>query len=135
MSPRAPIRPRVRCCKAMNARHLEQHPGDQKLAARIASYELAARMQLSVPEIGDLSTEPAHILKIYGADDTQNADKAAFAKNCILARRLIEKGVRFRAALQRCLCQRRQAQLGRPQAISRSSTTSMRTSSTSPPPR
>ncbi len=52
-------------------------------------------MQLSVPEIADLTTEPAHILKMYGADDTQNADKAAFAKNCILARRLIEKGVHF----------------------------------------
>ena len=79
----------------MNARHLEANPGDQKLAARIASYELAARMQLSVPEINDLSTEPAHILKMYGADDPQNEHKAAFAKNCILARRLIEKGVRF----------------------------------------
>ena len=79
----------------MNARHLEQHPGDGKLAARIASYELAARMQLSVPEISDLSTESAHILKMYGADDSQNANKAAFAKNCILARRLIERGVRF----------------------------------------
>ena len=48
--------------QSMNRRHLEQHPGDEKLAARIASYELAARMQLSVPEIGDLSTEPAHLL-------------------------------------------------------------------------
>ena len=79
----------------INARHLEANAGDSKLSARIASYELAARMQLSVPEIADLSTEPAHIFKMYGADDTQNADKAAFAKNCILARRLIEKGVRF----------------------------------------
>ena len=79
----------------MNARHQEQHPGDGKLAARIASYELAARMQLSVPEISDLSTEPAHILKSYGADDTANPNKAAFAKNCILARRLVERGVRF----------------------------------------
>ena len=79
----------------MNARHLEAHPGDGKLAARIASYELAARMQLSMPELSDLSSEPAHILKLYGADDTANPDKAAFAKNCILARRLIEKGVRF----------------------------------------
>lgn len=79
----------------MNARHLEQHPGDGKLAARIASYELAARMQLSVPEISDLSTEPAHILKMYGADDAANPNKAGFAKNCILARRMIEKGVRF----------------------------------------
>ena len=79
----------------LNARHLELNPGNGKLAARIASYELAARMQLSVPELSDLSTEPEHILKAYGADDTQNKDKAGFAKNCILARRLIEKGVRF----------------------------------------
>lgn len=79
----------------MNARHLEQHPGDSKLAARIASYELAARMQLSVPEISDLSTEPAHILKLYGADDTANPNKAGYARNCILARRMIERGVRF----------------------------------------
>ena len=70
-------------------------PGDANLAARIASYELAARMQLSVPEISDLSTEPQHILKMYGADDTKNKIKADYAKNCILARRLIEKGVRF----------------------------------------
>ena len=79
----------------MNARHLTANPGDNQLAARIASYELAGRMQLSVPEINDLSTEPDHILRLYGADDTGNPDKAAFAKNCILARRLIEKGVRF----------------------------------------
>ena len=79
----------------MNGRHLEANPGDGKLAARIASYELAARMQLSVPEISDLSTEPAHILKLYGADDAANPIKAGFARNCILARRLVEKGVRF----------------------------------------
>lgn len=79
----------------MNARHLAQNPGDGKLAARIASYELAARMQLSVPEISDLSTEPAHVLKLYGADDATNPNKAGFARNCILARRMIERGVRF----------------------------------------
>ncbi|MCA9038610.1 MAG: DUF1501 domain-containing protein, partial [Planctomycetaceae bacterium] len=56
---------------------------------------LAARMQLSVPEISDLSTEPAHILNMYGADDTEDRLKADYARNCILARRLIEKGVRF----------------------------------------
>jgi len=81
----------------MNARHLERHPGDNALAARIASYELAARMQLSVPGIADLSTEPDHILKLYGADDEtgrSNETKAAFARNCLLARRLLEKGVR-----------------------------------------
>ncbi|MFO0813540.1 MAG: DUF1501 domain-containing protein [Gemmatales bacterium] len=79
----------------MNERHLAANPGDGRLAARIASYELAARMQLSVPELYDLSREPAHVLKLYGADDTTNPNKAAFALNCILARRLIEKGVRF----------------------------------------
>jgi hypothetical protein len=81
--------------RKLNRTHLERHPGEQKLEARIASYELAARMQLSVPDLVDLSSEPEHVLKAYGADDTQNADKAAFARNCILARRLIEKGVRF----------------------------------------
>jgi hypothetical protein len=81
--------------RELNAQHLERNPGDAKLAARIASYELAARMQLSVPEISDISSEPEHILKLYGADDTQDPNKAAFAKNCILARRLLERGVRF----------------------------------------
>jgi uncharacterized protein (DUF1501 family) len=81
--------------RLINDEHLRQHPGDSNLAARIASYELAARMQLSVPKISDLSSEPAHLLKMYGADDTQNETKAAFARNCILSRRLIENGVRF----------------------------------------
>ena len=81
--------------KRLNSRHLEQFPGDSELAARIASYELAAKMQLSVPELTDLSSEPAHVLKAYGADDTQNNVRAGYAKNCILARRLIERGVRF----------------------------------------
>jgi len=79
----------------LNERHLEQYPGDSQLAARISSYELAAKMQLSVPEVSDLSTEPQSILKMYGADDATNPLKASFAKNCILARRLVEEGVRF----------------------------------------
>ncbi len=81
--------------KKMNERHLAQFPGDTELAARIASYELAAKMQLSVPEISDLSTEPEHVLSLYGANDSTNELKSSFAKNCILARRLVEKGVRF----------------------------------------
>jgi hypothetical protein len=81
--------------RRLNERHLRLFPGDAQLAARISSYELAARMQLSVPEVSDLDSEPGHILKMYGADDTQNTLKAAFARNCILARRLLEKGVRF----------------------------------------
>jgi hypothetical protein len=53
----------------LNREHLQQNPGETNLAARIASYELAAKMQLSVPELSDLSSEPDHILKLYGADD------------------------------------------------------------------
>jgi hypothetical protein len=79
----------------LNERHLEQYPGDSQLAARISSYELAAKMQMSVPEVSDLSTETPATMKMYGADDSTNPLKAAFAKNCILARRLLEKGVRF----------------------------------------
>ena len=78
-----------------NEAFLDQHAGESDLAARIASYELAARMQLSIPEITDLATEPAHVLKSYGGQDTSNGVKAGFARNCILARRLIERGVRF----------------------------------------
>jgi hypothetical protein len=81
--------------RLLNDKHLAANPGDTELAARIASYELAGRMQLSVPEVSDLSTEPAYVFKAYGADDPNNKTKAAFARNCILARRLIEKGVRF----------------------------------------
>jgi hypothetical protein len=81
--------------KSLNERFQERFPGDTQLAARVASYELAAKMQLSVPEVSDLTSEPDHILKLYGADDAQNALKASFARNCILARRLVEKGVRF----------------------------------------
>lgn len=78
----------------LNDQHLKKNPADSSLAARIASYELAARMQLSVPEIANLSTESRHTLKMYGANSA-NKTKAAFAKNAILARRLIENGVRF----------------------------------------
>ena len=81
--------------RLINEEHLKLNPGDSDLAARIASYELAAKMQLSVPEISDLSTEPDHVLKMYGADDPNDPIRTGSARNCILARRLIEKGVRF----------------------------------------
>jgi hypothetical protein len=80
--------------RRLNEEHLRRNPGDGNLSARIASYELAARMQLSVPAISDLSTESQQTLTMYGAD-SKNALKASFARNCILARRLIESGVRF----------------------------------------
>lgn len=78
----------------LNQTHLEQYPGDRQLAARIASYELAARMQLSVPDVVNIDSEPDWMLREYGADSSDPV-KAGFARNCILARRLIERGVRF----------------------------------------
>ena len=80
---------------SLNQEHLQRFKNDDELMARIASHRLAERMQASVPEIRDLSKEPASILSLYGADDTRNKTKAGFARNCILARRLIERGVRF----------------------------------------
>jgi hypothetical protein len=87
-----------RFLERQNRRHLEAYPGDSGLAARIASYELAAKMQLSIPGVTDLSSEPAHVLRAYGTDESGSKVKdlrAAYGRNCILARRLIEKGVRF----------------------------------------
>lgn len=74
--------------------HQDRFPGDQNLAARVASYRLAARMQLAVPGVVNVRQEPAHITRLYGADSS-NQVKADFGRNCILARRLIEQGVRF----------------------------------------
>ncbi|MBX3423964.1 MAG: DUF1501 domain-containing protein [Pirellulaceae bacterium] len=79
----------------LNTLHQERYPGDSELAARISSYELAARMQLSVPTITDLSTETQGTLRDYGADDSNQPVRQQFARNCLLARRLIEQGVRF----------------------------------------
>ena len=80
--------------KKLNERHLAHFPGDFELSARIASYELAARMQLSVPEVGNLAQESAETIRRYGADDADPI-RSGFAKNCLLARRLLERGVRF----------------------------------------
>ncbi|HIG86054.1 MAG TPA: DUF1501 domain-containing protein [Planctomycetes bacterium] len=80
--------------RTLNKEHLKRYAGDTEMAARISSYEMAARMQLSVPEVTDFSSEPLHIRKLYGTDDP-NVLKAGFARNCLLARRLIERGVRF----------------------------------------
>jgi hypothetical protein len=79
--------------KRLNAGHMEKFPGDADLAARIASYELAGQMQTSVPDMMDLAGEPESIHKEYGTDSGTEL-KRDYAKNCILARRLIEKGVR-----------------------------------------
>ncbi|HKW98577.1 MAG TPA: DUF1501 domain-containing protein [Bryobacteraceae bacterium] len=66
--------------------------GDPEIATRIAQYEMAFRMQSSVPELVDLSKEPAHVVAMYGVDA---AKPGTYAHNCLLARRLAERGVRF----------------------------------------
>ena len=90
--------------KKLNKQHEASRPGDDRLEARIKSYELAAQMQLSAPEALDLSGEPAHILKLYGLDHGKTAfDKEIneveetdyFGRKCLVARRLLERGVRF----------------------------------------
>ena len=80
--------------KLLNEEHLKKHPGDSELAARIASHELAGRMQLKASEVSDLSKETAKVHSEYGTDDA-NKVKAGFARNCLLARRLLERDVRF----------------------------------------
>src|SRR5205814_670920 len=72
--------------KLLNDRHLALHPGDSELSARIASYELAARMQLSAAELGNFAKETPATLALSGVNDP-NVLKARFAKNCLLARR------------------------------------------------
>ena len=75
-----------------NREHERQWPGDSRLEARIASYELAARMQLSAPEALDISRETAGTHKLYGLDEQPTE---IFGRNCLIARRLLERGVRF----------------------------------------
>ena len=75
----------------LNRMKLEEF-GDPEISTRIAQYEMAFRMQTSVPELTNLSDEPARIFKLYGEDARQ---PGTFAANCLLARRLAERGVRF----------------------------------------
>jgi len=77
--------------EALNKLQLETF-GDPEIATRIAQYEMAFRMQLSVPEATDISNEPKHVLNAYGPECQQ---PGKFAANCLLARRLAERGVRF----------------------------------------
>ena len=75
----------------LNQLKLEES-GDPEIATRISQYEMAFRMQTSVPELTDVTTEPKHILDMYGPDVLR---PGSFARNCLLARRLAERGVRF----------------------------------------
>jgi uncharacterized protein (DUF1501 family) len=76
--------------KKLNQKHLDV-VGDPEISTRINSYEMAYRMQTSAPELMDISKEPKHILEMYGAEP----GASSFANNCLLARRLVERGVRF----------------------------------------
>ncbi|MEN9678136.1 MAG: hypothetical protein RIS76_4032 [Verrucomicrobiota bacterium] len=82
----------MRLLASMNRDFAESHPGDQAFAARLRSYELAARMQSSIPEATDLDGESAATRKLYGLGNDSNR---GFARNCLMARRLLERGVRF----------------------------------------
>ncbi|AGA29262.1 DUF1501 domain-containing protein [Singulisphaera acidiphila] len=80
----------ISAIRDLNQSHLDE-TGDPEIATRIASYEMAYRMQSSAPELIDTSGESAEALALYGAEP----GKASFANNCLLARRLVERGVRF----------------------------------------
>ena len=84
---------RQKSIDAINAINKSQYNefGDQEIMSRIAQYEMAFKMQVTVPEAMDISKEPEYIREMYGAEPGQ----ASFANNCLLARRLVEQGVRF----------------------------------------
>jgi hypothetical protein len=77
---------------SLNRRHQDQHPGEAEMTARIESFELAYRMQMQAPEVLDISRESEATRKLYGLDDKRCTH---FAKQCLMARRLVESGVRF----------------------------------------
>lgn len=85
-------RARLDLLATLNQQHEERYPGVSELSARIASYELAYRMQGCAPETVDLSTESDETKQLYGLNDTMTEP---FGRQCLLARRLIERGVRF----------------------------------------
>jgi hypothetical protein len=85
-------RARLDLLMKLNELDAQRNPGNSELAARIASYELAYRMQACAPEVVDFSTESAATRKLYGLDDPVTEP---FGRQCLLARRLVERGVRF----------------------------------------
>ena len=81
--------------RSLNYRHLAQRSEDSALAARIKSFETAFNMQKAAPEAFDTNREPEHIHKLYGLDRKVKGPGADFAWQCLVARRLVERGVRF----------------------------------------
>ena len=82
----------IRHLNHFNNNHLADRVDNSNLAARIASYELAFKMQTTAPEAVDIENEPEHVKNLYGIDHERTED---FGKKCLLARRLVERGVRF----------------------------------------
>jgi hypothetical protein len=86
---------------ALNARHLAERPGYSELQARIASYELAFQLQRTAPEVMDLSRESRQTIEMYGINEPKPTDHrlalgpSPFGRQCLIARRLVERGVRF----------------------------------------
>jgi len=78
--------------RSLNTDHLRRHPENSELEARITNYELAARMQTSVPDALDISQESRETQSLYGLDNPETAD---YGRRCLTARRLVERGVRF----------------------------------------
>ncbi|MBL6922954.1 MAG: DUF1501 domain-containing protein [Akkermansiaceae bacterium] len=78
--------------KKLNGEHIKERPGDAELEARIKSFELAYRMQNAAPEAFDIDREPEHVKKLYGVGE-KRCDH--FARQCLTARRMVERGVRF----------------------------------------
>ena len=76
----------------LNRKHLDKIGQDERLLSRIRSYELAARLQTSIPEVSRYADEPEAIRKLYGIDEKKTAD---MGRRCLLGRRLLERGVRF----------------------------------------
>jgi len=76
----------------LNARHLDKHPGEAELQGRIDSFELAYRMQMEATDLVDFSSETADTRKMYGVDEKETR---SYGSKCLMARRLVERGVRF----------------------------------------
>ncbi len=94
----------LKLLETLNRRHLESAAGDSRLDARIRSYELAGQMQVAAPEALDLSAEPRHVMTLYGLDHDRTSfpktinvpeEITHFGRKCLVARRLLERGVRF----------------------------------------
>jgi hypothetical protein len=106
MSPATPLsraeqRDQIDTINALNAQHLQERPGYSELQARIASYELAFQLQRTAPEVMDLSQETQQTLEMYGLNQPRPTNHrlaygpAHFGRQCLTARRLVERGVRF----------------------------------------